>query len=92
MFENSLLFPSQEAKKTQEIRSIVDLKTWMMYGMLVLGVLSTAWGTYLYFTSRSARDQRISTATSTLVLNTSSDSTIVVDISGAVENPGIYSW
>jgi competence protein ComEA len=91
MFETSLLFSdsSEEKKLSPPFWSAHKIR-FLMVGILILsGVACTAWGTWLFFTPTQVPSLIVDEPL--LTLEPDKVSQLYIDVSGAVEQPGIYT-
>lgn len=90
MFETSLLFPTSTASSSKFFipLGILKSKTIIMYTLALSGFFSSIWGTWLII---SANQERLLPASSALVVAAPDEGNdIYIDVSGAVNKPGIY--
>lgn len=90
MFELSTIFPKKQstaANKLKKSLSFLSKKMFWMVLLLVAGISSTTAGMWIYSTSSQSPQE-----SDQVVIHTQPEpSSVIVDVSGAVNSPGIYS-
>lgn len=90
MFETSLLFPAESPPPEKSVWSKVRF-LWSTSALWILialtGLVSTAWGSWIISSNSIKSSDEIKPL---VVQNPTQSSSVFIDVSGAVENPGVY--